>query len=105
MCRRARRCGSGRLAKAGQPRLLGTLKLEAGAGAAQVMVDGTEVNLTHLDKRYFPDGATKRDLLDYNHDVAEFLVPMRGLRGKSGHRRAGWSSDRPGETRGKVPQK
>lgn len=75
MCRRARRCGSGRLAKAGQPRLLGTLKLEAGAGAAQVMVDGTEVNLTHLDKRYFPDGATKRDLLDYNHDVAEFLVP------------------------------
>ena len=28
-----------------------------------------------------------------------------GLRGKSGHRRAGWSGDRPGETRGKVPQK
>ena len=26
-------------------------------------------------------------------------------RGKSGHHRAGWSSDRPGETRGKVPQK
>ena len=28
-----------------------------------------------------------------------------GLRGKSGHHRAGWSRDRPGETRGKVPQK
>ena len=27
------------------------------------------------------------------------------LRGKSGHHRAGWSSYRPGETRGKVPQK
>ena len=27
------------------------------------------------------------------------------LRGKSGHRRAGWSGDRPGESRGKVPQK
>src|SRR5215204_4720789 len=26
-------------------------------------------------------------------------------RGKSGHRRAGWSGDRPGESRGKVPQK
>ena len=26
-------------------------------------------------------------------------------RGKSGHRRAGWSGHRPGETRGKVPQK
>ena len=26
-------------------------------------------------------------------------------RGKSGHRRAGWSGSRPGETRGKVPQK
>jgi hypothetical protein len=30
---------------------------------------------------------------------------LRGPRGKSGHQRAGWSSDRPGETRGKVPQK
>ena len=28
-----------------------------------------------------------------------------GVRGKSGHRRARWSGDRPGETRGKVPQK
>ena len=27
------------------------------------------------------------------------------LRGKSGHQRARWSRDRPGETRGKVPQK
>ena len=27
------------------------------------------------------------------------------VRGKSGHRRAWWSGDRPGETRGKVPQK
>ena len=27
------------------------------------------------------------------------------LRGKSGHRRARWSGSRPGETRGKVPQK
>ena len=27
------------------------------------------------------------------------------LRGKSGHHRAGWSGNRPGETRGKVPQK
>ena len=26
-------------------------------------------------------------------------------RGKSGHHRAGWSGNRPGETRGKVPQK
>ena len=28
-----------------------------------------------------------------------------GVRGKSGHHRARWSGDRPGETRGKVPQK
>ena len=29
----------------------------------------------------------------------------RSRRGKSGHHRAGWSVSRPGETRGKVPQK
>jgi hypothetical protein len=29
----------------------------------------------------------------------------KARRGKSGHRRAGWSGHRPGETRGKVPQK
>ena len=29
----------------------------------------------------------------------------KSRRGKSGHHRARWSGDRPGETRGKVPQK
>src|SRR3954467_11779140 len=29
----------------------------------------------------------------------------KSLRGKSGHRRARWAGSRPGETRGKVPQK
>jgi hypothetical protein len=41
---------------------------------------------------------------DRKHEPAARLTsPI--LRGKSGHHRARWSGNRPGETRGKVPQK
>ncbi|MGH9393264.1 MAG: DNA polymerase domain-containing protein [Terriglobales bacterium] len=40
------------------------------------MVDAAPVNLTHLEKIYFPgQGIRKRDLLDYSFDVAPWLVP------------------------------
>ena len=58
-----------------RPALRGPLPLPEGAVGAAFSCDGETVNLTHLTKPYFPDGATKRDLLDYNHDVAEFLLP------------------------------
>jgi bifunctional non-homologous end joining protein LigD len=58
-----------------EPRLRGPLPLAAAAADAVVPLDGTPVKLTHLQKPLFPDGLRKRDLLDYNHDVAEFLLP------------------------------
>ncbi|HZT72044.1 MAG TPA: non-homologous end-joining DNA ligase [Terriglobales bacterium] len=57
-------------------RLLGPLPLAAGAASGQPEIDGIRVPLTNLRKVFFPgDGYTKRDLLDYTHDVAEFLLP------------------------------
>lgn len=57
-------------------RLLGPVPLPAAAGAGKPVIDGVAVPLTNLAKIYFPaDGIAKRDLLDYSHDVAEFLIP------------------------------
>lgn len=54
----------------------GPLPLPSSVQQALLIVNDQPVNLTHLDKIYFPDDViTKRDLLDYAHDVAEFLVP------------------------------
>ena len=41
----------------------------------------------------------------YVDGAGQAAAGAAGPRGKSGHHRAGWSRDRPGETRGKVPQK
>ncbi|HVA62433.1 MAG TPA: hypothetical protein VNF74_01815 [Terriglobales bacterium] len=57
------------------PQRRGPLDLPPRAQQALIVVEETAVNLTHLDKIYFPDGTRKRDLLDYSHDVAEFLLP------------------------------
>ncbi|MGH9535537.1 MAG: DNA polymerase domain-containing protein, partial [Terriglobales bacterium] len=61
-------------------RLLGPLPLPSEAESGTVPVDGTPVALSHLGKIYFPAqpaaaALRKRDLLDYTHDVAEFLLP------------------------------
>jgi bifunctional non-homologous end joining protein LigD len=40
-------------------------------------IDGREVNLTHLNKEYFPaDEVTKRDVLAYYASVAQFMLPF-----------------------------
>lgn len=44
--------------------------------ATIVRVGQREVQLTHLDKLYWPDdGYTKRDLIDYYYNVAPYLLP------------------------------
>lgn len=58
-----------------EPRRQGPLSVPRGATQALVVMDDHAVNLTHLDKPLFPDGTSKRDLLDYSHDVAPFLLP------------------------------
>ncbi len=62
------------------PARRGGLDWPADAGEALAEVDGRGVKLTHLQKIYFPhDGYRKRDLLDFYHDIAGFLVPhLRG---------------------------
>ena len=45
------------------------------AQQALFIAEDTPVNLTHLGKLFFPEGIRKRDLLDYNYDVSEFLLP------------------------------
>lgn len=59
----------------GPPRGNGPLPLPPRAQQALLVIDDHPVNLTHLDKAYFPDGTGKRALLDYNYDVAPFLLP------------------------------
>jgi bifunctional non-homologous end joining protein LigD len=40
-------------------------------------VDGKSVHFTHLDKVYFPEsGITKRDLLSYYSEVADYILPF-----------------------------
>lgn len=61
-------------------RRLGPLPLPAEVSAGAIEVDGTPVKLTNLRKIYFPAQpgiaeVSKRELLDYTHDMAEFLVP------------------------------
>ena len=47
-----------------------------GAGSAKVRVDGKDVQLTNLDKPFWPDlGITKGDLIQYYADVAPLLLP------------------------------
>jgi len=42
-------------------------------------IDGREVRLSNPDRRLWPDGTTKRDLLAYFVDVAPYLLPhLRG---------------------------
>ena len=46
------------------------------AGSAKVRVDGKDVQLTNLDKPFWPDlGITKGDLIQYYADVAPLLLP------------------------------
>jgi bifunctional non-homologous end joining protein LigD len=46
------------------------------AGSAGVSVDGKEVQLTNLDKPFWPElGITKGDLIQYYADVAPLLLP------------------------------
>ena len=46
------------------------------AGAAAVRADGKDVNLTNLDKPFWPElGITKADLIQYYADVAPVLLP------------------------------
>ena len=46
------------------------------AGAAAVRADGKDVNLTNLDKPFWPElGITKGDLIQYYADVAPLLLP------------------------------
>lgn len=61
-------------------RLLGPLSLPPGAAGGVLDVNGAAVPLSNLGKIFFPAQAgapalAKRDLLDYTHDVAEFLLP------------------------------
>src|ERR1700723_2805683 len=40
-------------------------------------IDGKSVPLTNLDKVYFPEsGITKRDLLSYYSEMAEYILPF-----------------------------
>jgi len=42
----------------------------------ELKVDGHLLKLTHLNKLYWPeDGVTKRDMFNYYHQVAPFMVP------------------------------
>lgn len=46
------------------------------AGSAKVRVDGHDVQLTNLDKPFWPElGITKGDLIQYYADVAPLLLP------------------------------
>ena len=46
------------------------------AGSAKVHVDGRDVQLTNLDKPFWPElGITKGDLIQYYADVAPLLLP------------------------------
>ena len=57
-------------------RLLGKLPLPQAVDRAMLTLDEQPVALTHLNKVMFPDSdLRKRDLLDYAHDVSEFLLP------------------------------
>src|SRR4026209_2482859 len=47
-----------------------------GAGSHKVRADGKDVQLTNLDKPFWPDlGITKGDLIQYYADVAPLLLP------------------------------
>lgn len=43
--------------------------------AATARIEGRELALTNLDKRLYPDGTTKRELLEYAASIAPVLLP------------------------------
>ena len=46
------------------------------AGSAKVRAEGRDVQLTNLDKPFWPElGITKGDLIQYYADVAPLLLP------------------------------
>jgi bifunctional non-homologous end joining protein LigD len=49
--------------------------------AATALVGGREIAVTNLDKPMFPDGTTKREVIEYAAAIAEVLVPH--LRGRA----------------------
>ncbi|WP_257658088.1 non-homologous end-joining DNA ligase [Parapedobacter lycopersici] len=81
--------------------------LDTAGKEAVVTVDGHELKLTNLNKVFWPDaGYTKRDLLNYYHQVAPYILPYlkdrpqslnrfpNGIRGKSFYQK---------DVTGKVP--
>jgi bifunctional non-homologous end joining protein LigD len=70
------------------PRVSGDYADDAGREIAQQIrraarqdltlnIDGKNVHFTHLDKVYFPEsGITKRDLLSYYSEMAEYILPF-----------------------------
>ncbi|MGH9417924.1 MAG: non-homologous end-joining DNA ligase [Terriglobales bacterium] len=56
-------------------RRAGPLDLPVKVEQALIVADDHPVHLTHLPKPMFPDGTRKRDLLDFAHDTAPFLLP------------------------------
>ena len=57
------------------PRLLPDLPLLA-RGSQSVSLEGRELRLTNLDKRFWPDeGYTKFDLINYYFRVSQFILP------------------------------
>src|SRR5689334_7629352 len=79
--RAAIRAGAGRRAPRPPPAApradQGNLEMKiSAAGSAKIRVDGKDVQLTNLDKPFWPDlGITKGDLIQYYADVAPLLLP------------------------------
>ncbi len=60
----------------GKPRPSRTTLLPANTAEATVVIDDRSLKFTNLKKVFFPDeGYTKRDLLNFYHDVAGLLLP------------------------------
>ena len=56
-------------------------------GDQKIEIDGITVQLTNLDKTFFPeDGHTKGDLLQYYADISSYLLPYLSGRPESLHR-------------------
>jgi bifunctional non-homologous end joining protein LigD len=58
------------------PRRVPHVEIPRGRSSAELTIDKRQVNLTNLDKLYWPpEGITKRDLLQYYADIAPVLLP------------------------------
>jgi bifunctional non-homologous end joining protein LigD len=63
-------------ARSGKSGAIAQLEMPRNVENATLNVDGGPVNLTNLNKIYFPElGLTKRDLLQYYLDVSPWLLP------------------------------